>query len=530
MAFGPRQDKARAARPVCFVPAIGYEGRVNAPSLHIEDAAPDRRGRSLLDADPGPSVLVVLLLAILAVRIIALAVSHAELFFDEAQYWAWGQEPAFGYYTKPPLIAWIIGATTSLCGDAPFCVRLPSPLMHFLTSLVIYAIATKLHSRRAGFWAALLYALMPGTSISATLMSTDVPLLLFWAIGLLAIVHHVERPSLAAGVALGAAIGLGLNAKYAMIYLPLCYAVYAVVSPKARATLRHPGTWAALAIALLLIAPNLIWNAGHQFATFEHTRENANWNGRFPNILGLLAFLGTQIAIAGPVLFAAFMIAAVGRAPEISREIDGDRRRLLLAMSLPVFLLIAAQALISKANGNWAATGFPAATILAVAAMLILEWRRGMIFTLALSVVLLFGISFAGSFAGAFTSGPIGRELGKMVGWGDFAGKVRGIADKNGLKTVVFISRGLTASMIYELRDSGLDIRAYVANPKAPGDHFEMTRPWSPADRGPVLLVFAGGEALPAAVASRATLVDQFKTEIFITRNSGWTASAYRVD
>ena len=131
MAFGPRQDKARAARPVCFVPAIGYEGGVNAPSLHIEDAAPDRRGRSLLDADPGPSVLVVLLLAILAVRIIALAVSHAELFFDEAQYWAWGQEPAFGYYTKPPLIAWIIGATTSLCGDAPFCVRLPSPLMHF---------------------------------------------------------------------------------------------------------------------------------------------------------------------------------------------------------------------------------------------------------------------------------------------------------------------------------------------------------------------------------------------------------------
>ena len=157
---------------------------------------------------------------------------------------------------------------------------------------------------------------MPGTSISATLMSTDVPLLLFWAIGMLAIVHHVERPSLAAGVVLGVAIGLGLNAKYAMIYLPLCYAVYAVVSPKARATLRHPGTWAALAVALLLIAPNLIWNAEHQFATFEHTRENANWNGRFPNILGLLAFLGTQVAIAGPVPFAAFMLAASAARPD----------------------------------------------------------------------------------------------------------------------------------------------------------------------------------------------------------------------
>ena len=440
--------------------AIGYESGVNAPSLHIVgDTTDGRRGRSLLDADPGPAILVALLIAITAVRIIALAVSNAELFFDEAQYWAWGQEPAFGYYTKPPLIAWIIGATSSLCGDTPLCVRLPSPLMHFATSLVIYALAAKLHSRRVAFWAALIYALMPGTSISATLMSTDVPLLLFWAIGLLAIVHHVERPSLAAGVALGVAIGLGLNAKYAMVYLPLCYAVYAVVSPPARATLKHPGTWAALLIAVLLIAPNLIWNAEHQFATFGHTRDNANWNGRFPNILGLLAFLGTQMAIAGPVPFVAFMLAAVGRVAGIG----GDRYRFLLAMSLPVFLLIAGQALVSKANGNWAATGFPAAAVLAAAVMVILEWRRGMIFTIALSAVLLFGISFAGSFAGIITSTPIGRELGKMVGWGDFAAKVRDIAGRNDLKTVVFISRGLTASMIYELRDSGLDVRAYVA-------------------------------------------------------------------
>ena len=117
-----------------------------------------------------------------------------------------------------------------------------------------------------------------------------------------------------------------------------------------------------------------------------------------------------------------------------------------------------------------------------------------------------------------------------MVGWGDFAAKVRDLARKNDLKTVVFISRGLTASMIYELRGSGLDIRAYVENPDAPGDHFEMTRPWSPADHGPVLLVFAGGGPSPAPVASRATLIEQFKTEIFITRNLGWTASAYRID
>ena len=339
---------------------------------------------SLLDAEPGPALLWLLLAVILAVRIVALAVSNAELFFDEAQYWAWGQEPAFGYYTKPPLIAWIIGATTSLCGDTPFCVRLPSPLMHFATSLVIHAIAAKLYSRRIAFWAALLYAILPGTSLSATLMSTDVPLLLLWSLGILAIVHHVERPSLAAGVALGVAIGLGLNAKYAMIYLPLCYAAYAVVSPKARATLRHPGTWAALAIAVLLIAPNLAWNAEHQFATFEHTRDNADWNGRFPNVLGLLAYLGTQAAIIGPVPFAAFALAAAGR-------VAGRRRRPTalaaghVAAGLPADRRAGADLQGQRQLGGDRISRRDGACRRGDGGRC--RWRRGMIFTLALSTV-----------------------------------------------------------------------------------------------------------------------------------------------
>lgn len=472
------------------------------------------------------TLLWTLLLGILAIRIAGLALSHAELFYDEAQYWAWAQEPAFGYYTKPPLIAWLIGATTALCGDSPFCVRLPSPLMHFVVSLVIYAIAAKLHSRKVAFWAALIYAAMPGTSVSATLMSTDVPLLLFWALALLALVHHVERPSLATGLALGVAIGLGLNAKYAMAFIIPCYAAYAIVSAKARASLRHPGTWAGLAVALLLIAPNLLWNASHQFATFEHTRENADWGDRFPNIMGLLAFIGTQAAIIGPVPFAAFVLASFRRTDGVAEE----PRQFHLAMSLPVFAMICGQALISKANGNWAATGFPAAVVLATAVMLALEWQRGMIITLAISAGALVGVTFAGSFAGTITTGPIGRELGKMVGWGDFATRVRSLAEANGLKTVVLMGRGLTASMVYELRGSGLDIRAYAADRNAPADHFEMTRPWGPTDQGPVLLVYAGAATPPADIAGRAKLVEQFKTQIFITRGADWIASAWRID
>ncbi len=484
------------------------------------------RGESGIRAETGLGLLTVLLLLILAVRIAGLAVSNAELFFDEAQYWAWSQEPAFGYFTKPPLIAWLIGASSAVCGDTPFCVRLPAPLLHFASAFILYAVAGKLFDQRIAFWSALVYFLMPGMSLSSTLMSTDVPLLFFWIIGLWAIVHHVQKPSLAAGLALGVAVGLGLNAKYAMVYLPLCFVLYAAFTAEARPALKHPGTLLALVVALVLIAPNVLWNMQHGFATFEHTRANAAWGGRFPNIKGVFEFIGNQAAIIGPIPFVAFCVWLAGKA----KDVPAAPARLLIFHSLPVFLLLIAQALISKANGNWAVTGFPAAVILSVAVMVTLDWRRSMIATMAISVFALAVLSFAGAAAGVFTTGPAGRELGKLAGWGELAGNVRRIADAGGVRTVVFPQRGLTASMIYELRDSGLDVRAYLDTPTHPQDHFELTRPWAAADAGPVMFFTIGDTAPPSELLARATKVEVFPTQVFIAKRAGWVASAWRID
>ena len=41
-------------------------------------------------------------------RIVALILSDADLGPDEGQYWFWSQAPAFGYFSKPPMIAWVI--------------------------------------------------------------------------------------------------------------------------------------------------------------------------------------------------------------------------------------------------------------------------------------------------------------------------------------------------------------------------------------------------------------------------------------
>ena len=94
--------------------------------------------------------LLVGLGAILCLRLVALYWNTTDLFFDEAQYWAWGEEPAFGYYSKPPLIAWIIRAATEACGAGEACVRLPSPLLHTATALAVFLLGRGLYDARSG--------------------------------------------------------------------------------------------------------------------------------------------------------------------------------------------------------------------------------------------------------------------------------------------------------------------------------------------------------------------------------------------
>jgi len=116
-------------------------------------------------------------------------------------------------------------------------------------------------------------------------------------------------------VVLGAAIGMGMLAKYAMIYFVLCAICAAFVDRDARAMLMRPQSWLALGIAALIVAPNAYWNFAHDFVTFRHTGDNISGGGLRFRPLDAMAFFGSQFAVAGPLVFAAFlvMLARIGR-------------------------------------------------------------------------------------------------------------------------------------------------------------------------------------------------------------------------
>ena len=63
---------------------------------------------------------LLLILVVTILRTAALSISPLELGVDEAQYWLWSKTLDFGYFTKPPLIAWIIGASHWLFGHTHY--------------------------------------------------------------------------------------------------------------------------------------------------------------------------------------------------------------------------------------------------------------------------------------------------------------------------------------------------------------------------------------------------------------------------
>lgn len=433
------------------------------------------------------------LLALLLVRILALAVNGTDLFFDEAQYWYWSLEPAFGYYSKPPLIAWLIRLSTDSCGLSEFCIRLPSPFLHTATAVAVFWIGQQLYDFKVGVLAGLAYATLPGVSVSAGIISTDVPLLLFWALTLGAFVRMMQVPAWWPSLLFGLAFGFGLNAKYAMAWFIVCLVVYLVMTPERRGLLRDARLYLGLGLGVLMIVPNLVWNLDHKFATFSHTADNAKWGGALFHPDKAAEFFGAQFGVFGPILFAALLVITW----RACRQRLPDADRLLLAFCLPLVAIITVQAFLSRAHANWAAVAYVAATVLVVATMMRdAAWiwlKTSFGVHLIMVVLLIVGVAAAGRIALPIGPDPFARTLG----WEEIAKatqeKLQEARERGQpFSTVITDDRPVTAELLYYMRNDPTPIRAWREGGR-PRDHFELMQPFTGSD-GPVLLVSTVGE------------------------------------
>ena len=432
--------------------------------------------------------LLMLLGAVLCVRLISLWWNNSELFFDEAQYWAWSRELEFGYFSKPPMLAWTIAGFTEICGSSSaFCVRLAAPVFHLGTAIVLYFAGRKLFDQKVGFWCAVVYAHLPAVSFSSTIISTDVVLLFFWALALLAFVHLLdEKPDWKWTVLLGIALGCGLLSKYAMAYFFLCAIVFALSGKSDTRFWRKMPFWIAIAIGFVIFSGNIFWNLSNDLTTVSHTGENIGWQGIRFNVTGTLEFVGAQFGVFGPITFGVFL-AALWK----WRLFGGnEKQRLLVAFSAPVLFIIITQAMISKAYANWAAVTYVAATVLVVQLMVqripskwlkATNWIHGIVF-----IVISLVVTRAGP--GQLVLPGYIEPFARTQGAGELTELVREAVRNGDFEAVVTADRRTSALLTYGLRNADIPVKAWREG-SVPENYFEQRKAFQDAPIQPVLFV-----------------------------------------
>jgi undecaprenyl-diphosphatase len=290
---------------------------------------------------------------------------------DEAQYWDWSRALDWSYYSKGPLVAYIIRASCAVFGDVMWAVRLPALLFAVATSVLTYWLTLRLFkSDRLALGVVVLTHLVPMFVAGSLLMTIDPPYFFCWGLASAFLALAVLEGKRWAWPGVGVAVGIGTLAKYGMLIWPLGMFCFLLIDPSSRQWLRTPWPWLAVIIALLFLAPPIVWNVKHDWVTFKHvarqtgaTPQNHVFNGNF------WEFVGSQVGVLGPpmvVILVAAIVYAFRRQRALQQAPTQDRAVvLLLWMGLPLFVICLLGSLRSKMQVNWPAGAYFSWMILA---------------------------------------------------------------------------------------------------------------------------------------------------------------------
>ena len=309
----------------------------------------------------------------------------------EAYYWTWSRHLDLSYYDHPPMVSWMIAATTALGGDSPFFVRLGPVLLFAGTTFFVWKLACEVSgSRRAGLVALLMFQLTPAFAIGGQGANPDVPLGFFWSLSMWVLWRATTADRRALAWPAGLLLGLAFLSKY----FALLFAVAAflwLLRREHRHWFRRPELYAAMLLALGLAAPVILWNVQHDWPSVRYHLVNRH-SAAAVSFQQIGLFLGGQGLYYSPLLWGGYLFAlwvackrglrgvAGAVAPPALSASAPDRRRafaFLATLSLPplvFFTLIGCWT--PQAEPHWTAMGY---LPLVIAAAMVFEekWPRG---------------------------------------------------------------------------------------------------------------------------------------------------------
>ena len=176
----------------------------------------------------------------------------------------YGREWQLGYDKLPPLPWWLIEVVYRLIGiDAAYYVV--AQVAVIAAFAIVWRTALPLVGARGALVSILIVDGLHYFHYTAAKFNHDVIQLPFWALAGWAFHAGLKRGRITDWLLLGLALGLALWAKYFVIVLAAPLALFLLLDRDARKALATPGPWIALAVALAVMAPHLLWLVQNDF-------------------------------------------------------------------------------------------------------------------------------------------------------------------------------------------------------------------------------------------------------------------------
>jgi hypothetical protein len=299
---------------------------------------------------------------------------------DELQFLSDAVHLDWGFVPYPPLTPFLEHILLSIFGLSMVGLRLFSVLAQATAVVVGGLMARDLGGGRlAQATAALAIALAPISLFSGTEFQYTSFDYLWWTLIAWFTIRLLKTDNPRWWLAIGAAVGLGLETKYAIAFL-IAGVLAGVVLSQARRYLRSPWFWGGIGIALLIFLPNFIWLVQHNFISYEflqhiHKRDvsigraNGFWRDQVMVCINLAA---TPLCIVGLICLLR------------------DKRYRMLAWTamIPIALFF-----LAKGRGYYAAGAYPA--LMAMGAVAAERWTAKLPTPGKLSIRVLYFAAFA---------------------------------------------------------------------------------------------------------------------------------------
>jgi 4-amino-4-deoxy-L-arabinose transferase-like glycosyltransferase len=283
---------------------------------------------------------------------------YGNLPLDLIEALTYGREWQLGYDKLPPLPWWLVEIMYRLFG-ADVAYYALAQIAVVVAFVAVWAVARTIVGVRGALVSVLIIDGLHYFQYTAVKFNHDVIQLPFWALAGYAFHAGLRRGRIVHWLLLGFCVGTALWAKYFVVVLATPMALFLLWDRDARRALATPGPWFALAVALLVMSPHLVWLVQNDFLPFAYANARAApVRGWFDHIVHPLVFVGSQIGFLLP----SFAIAAAvlwprPRRPEPIAADAFDRRIVTLLAFGPAATMILLTAV--SGRGAVAMWGYP---------------------------------------------------------------------------------------------------------------------------------------------------------------------------